>query len=50
MQKIDDTSKGVWYNFESNESGDMFDLIKKVKNFSTERVRKYFIHELSGFY
>jgi len=42
-EKIDDTSKGVWYNFESNESGDMFDLIKKVKNFSTERELQSFI-------
>jgi len=42
-ENIDDTSKGVWYNFESNESGDMFDLIKQVKHFSTERELQSFI-------
>ena len=44
FQRHDDTGKGVWYNFETNESGDMLDLIKQVKNFSSTRDLQHYVH------
>ena len=32
MQRTERAGQGVWYNFETNDSGDMLDLVKQVKH------------------
>ena len=35
--------KGVWYNFETNESGDMMDLVRSVMNLNSEQELESFL-------
>jgi len=37
---------GIWYNFETDESGDMFELVKIKKNLKTHEMLKYAVENI----
>ena len=37
-ERTERSGRGVWYNFETNESGDMMDLVRDTKKFKRDQV------------
>ena len=37
-ERTEKSGRGMWYNFETNESGDMMDLVRDTKQFKRDQV------------
>eukprot|EP00092_Neocalanus_flemingeri_P034543 GFUD01037566.1.p1 GENE.GFUD01037566.1~~GFUD01037566.1.p1 ORF type:complete len:399 (+),score=89.26 GFUD01037566.1:60-1256(+) len=45
-ENTDTCRKGIWYNFETDETGDMFDLVKAAQNLSDQEMIEFVVKDI----